>query len=109
GAATPPCLPVSGNNVAATATYQATAVSTTTSLGSGSNPSVYGDAVTLSATVSPTSGSSTPTGSVTFKDGTTTLCNAVALSGGTATCTTPALASGTLLPGSHALTAAYSP
>ena len=47
---------------------------TTTSLGSSANPSVFGQSVTFTATVaaaSPASG--TPTGTVTFKDGATTL------------------------------------
>ena len=42
------------------------------------------------------------TGTVTFLDGTTHLCNAVSLSGGLATCTTSSLAVG-----SHSITASY--
>jgi hypothetical protein len=49
--------------------------------------------------------SGTPTGTVAFRDGTTSIagCSAVALSGGRATCTTSALAAG-----SHPITGAYS-
>jgi hypothetical protein len=70
-----------------------------TSLGTSVNPSVYGQSITLTATVA----GSTPTGTVTFKDGAATLCNAVALAGGMAGCATS-----TLAVGSHSLTALYS-
>ncbi len=46
-------------------------VDTTTSLASSANPSVYGDAVTFTATVAAASGSNTPTGTVQFKIGST--------------------------------------
>ncbi len=76
--------------------------SSTTTLTSSSNPSVYGQSVTFTATVagaSPSTG--TPTGTVTFKDGGTTLGTGT-LSGGVATYTTSSLALGT-----HSVTAAY--
>jgi outer membrane protein assembly factor BamB len=67
--------------------------STTTSLSSSLNPSTYGQAVTLTATVA--NGSSTaPTGTVTFLNGTTTLGTGT-LSGGVATFATSALPAGT--------------
>jgi Tfp pilus assembly protein PilV len=70
--------------------------STTTTLTSSTNPSVYGQAVTFTATVVATSpGAGTPTGTVTFKNGSTTLGTGT-LSGGVATYTTGALAIGTL-------------
>lgn len=76
---------------------------TTTTLTSSVNPSAPGQSVTFTATVTGTS----PTGTVTFSDGTTILCNAVALTGTgnspTATCTTATLAVGT-----HPITAVYS-
>jgi len=72
---------------------------TTTSLSSSPNPSQSGQAVTFTATV--TSEGPTPTGKVTFKDGTKTL-HTVMLSGGVATLTTSKLAVGT-----HAITAQY--
>jgi Bacterial Ig-like domain (group 3) len=77
--------------------------STTTSVVSSANPSVAGQAVTFTATVSPVSpGSGTPTGTATFMDGSTTLGTAV-LSGGTASFTTSALAVGT-----HSIKVVYS-
>ncbi len=76
-------------------------IGTTTTLSSSLNPSSYGQAVTLTAVVVP-SQSGTPTGSVTFYDGTTSL-GTVTLSGGAA-----ALTTSTLTAGNHSLTAAYS-
>jgi Bacterial Ig-like domain (group 3)/Bacterial Ig-like domain (group 2) len=73
--------------------------STTTTLTSSPNPSSYNQSVTLTATVTPTPDG----GTVTFKSGSTTLCNAVALTGGVATC--PGL---TFAVGSTVLTANYS-
>ena len=69
-----------------------------------SNPdSYYGDQVTFTATVSPlTSGLPTPTGSVTFWDGSDSL-GSVTLSGGTATLSIANLDTGT-----HSITAGYS-
>ena len=72
-----------------------------TSLRSSPNPSTVGQAVTFTATVTP-SGSLPPTGSVTFTDGSITL-GTVALSGGRASLTVS-----TLLPGHHNVTATYS-
>jgi hypothetical protein len=77
--------------------------STTTSLGSSLNPSTLGASVTFTATV--TSGSGTPTGTVNFKDGGTSIggCGSVSLSSGSAQCATSALAQG-----SRSITAEYS-
>ncbi len=76
--------------------------STTTSIGSSANPSVYGQSVTFTATVAATApGSGIPTGTVTFTDGTTTL-GTVTLSGGTASYSTAKLATA-----SHSITATY--
>jgi hypothetical protein len=82
------------------ATYEITVTPSTTSLGSSPNPSTNGQSVTLTATVT----GSSPTGTVDFKDGGTTLsgCGAQPLSGGTATCTNSSLAVG-----GHAITAVY--
>jgi len=88
-----------------TQTINAAIVATATVLASSQNPSTQGQSVTFTATVTGTA----PTGSVTFKDGTSTLagCSAVALSGNgnsrAATCTSSSLATG-----SHAVTAQYS-
>jgi hypothetical protein len=54
-------------------------------IASSSNPSVFEQPLTFTAIVT-SRASGTPTGTVTFTYGSTTLCNAVALSGGTATC-----------------------
>ena len=73
-----------------------------TTLTAGQNPTLLGDAVLLTATVfalPPASG--TPTGSVTFRQGTDTL-GAAPLIAGAATLQVPGFSAGT-----HALTAAY--
>lgn len=73
---------------------------TTTTLTASPNPVVYGNPVTLAATVTSTSG--TPSGQITFLDGATVL-STVALDGtGVATFTTKPLPAGT-----HTITAAY--
>jgi hypothetical protein len=74
---------------------------TTTAVGSSLSPSLVGQSVTFTATVSSTYGSIPNGDKVTFKDGTTVLA-IVALSGGTASYTTSSLAAG-----SHAITASY--
>jgi hypothetical protein len=71
----------------------------TTALQSSADPSVYGQSVTFTATVTGSGG--TPTGTVTFLNGTATLGSST-LSNGTATWTTSALA-----PGGYSITAAY--
>ncbi len=74
---------------------------TTASL--GPNPTVYGQSVTFTATVTAiTAGLPTPTGSVEFFDGTTELDMETLDNTGTATFTTSALVAG-----SHALTVQY--
>jgi hypothetical protein len=74
---------------------------TATTLTSSVNPSIVGQPVTFTAHVTPSSGIGTPTGSVTFSDGSTTL-GTVTLSGGNATFTTSSLSVGT-----HTIAAAY--
>ena len=76
---------------------------TTTTLVASPNPSTFGQSVTLTATVAQTAGPTTPTGSVTFKDGATTLGTGT-LSGGVATLSTSAL---TVAGSPHSLTASY--
>lgn len=71
-----------------------------TALTSSSNPSTFGSSVTFTATVS--GGGGTPTGSVTFKDGATTLGNGTLNGSGQATFATAALAAG-----NHSITAVY--
>jgi uncharacterized repeat protein (TIGR03803 family) len=78
-----------------------TGAQTTTALSSSLNPSHYGQPVTFTAKAMAKSGGGTPTGNVTFYDGTTTL-GTQPLSGGTAQFSTS-----TLTGGSHSITAAY--
>ncbi len=75
---------------------------TATSLSSVPNPSVFGQGVTFTATVSPVApGAGAPSGTVSFFDGTAVL-GTRALSGGQAT-----LASASLAVGLHTITAVY--
>jgi len=78
-------------------------VPTTTGVSSSLNPSIYGQTVTFSAIVSDPTNSGVPTGTVTFKNGTTILGKGVALSGGAASFSTSTLAGGT-----RSITATYS-
>jgi hypothetical protein len=75
---------------------------TTTSLSSSANPSVYSQSVTFTATVKPTSGTGVPTGTVTFKNGSTTLGTGTLNGSGIAT-----FISSTLAVGSATITAVY--
>ncbi len=77
------------------------AASTSTTLASSSNPSTHGKSVTFTATVKAGSGP-TPTGVVTFKDGSTTLGTEAVNGSGVATFSTTALAVGT-----HSITGVY--
>jgi autotransporter-associated beta strand protein len=74
--------------------------STTTTLTSNLNPSTFGHLVTFTATV--TSGVGTPTGTVNFLDGTTSIGSGLLIGSGVATFTTS-----TLSVSSHAIIAVY--
>ena len=78
-------------------TYVVTSV---TSLGSSQNPSVVGQSVTFTATIT----GSSPTGTADFADGANDIpgCSDQPLMGGQATCTTSGLSAG-----SHSITATY--
>jgi hypothetical protein len=76
--------------------------STIVSLVSSVNPSVFGQAVLLSATVAASSGTGIPSGTVTFTDGPTSLGSATLDSAGKATITISSLGAGV-----HSITAAY--
>src|SRR4051795_481441 len=80
---------------------------TTTTLArtAGTTPSVYGDAIAYTATVTSASGNPSSSGTVTFKDGTTVLCLNVPLAGNAATCTVSKLS---VVGSPHSLTAEYS-
>jgi uncharacterized repeat protein (TIGR01451 family) len=68
---------------------------TTTTVTGNPNPSIFGSAVTFTAVVAATApGGGVPTGTVTFLDGVTPICVAVALVGGQATCVTSSLSVG---------------
>ena len=70
-------------------------VGSQTAIGVDANPVAYGASVTYSATVTTSvSGQPTPTGSVTFTTGTTTLCTAT-LSSGSGTCSSSVAPVGT--------------
>ena len=74
--------------------------STTTTLTSVTNPSILGAALTFTAQVTGQGG--TPTGSVTFQDGTATLGQATISAAGVAT-----FATSSLQPGQHSIAAIY--
>ncbi|HKV64043.1 MAG TPA: Ig-like domain repeat protein [Candidatus Acidoferrum sp.] len=59
---------------------------------SSANPSILGQSVTLTATVHPSSGSATPTGTITFADGPNTLGTVALNSSGSATITVSSFA-----------------
>ena len=76
---------------------------TTLALSALPNPSVSGQAVTITANVAPVApGTGTPSGTVTFNLDGNVVCTNVALSGGLATCNLPAMGAG-----SHTVTATY--
>src|SRR5262249_38229733 len=77
-----------------------TQANSTTTVSSSSSTSVYGQSVTFTATV--TSGSGTPTGTVTFLDGSTILGTGTLDATGKATFTTSGLAVA-----NHSITAVY--
>jgi sugar lactone lactonase YvrE len=79
-----------------------TILSTTTQLDASASTVAPGARVTFTASVAPASGAGTPTGSITFQDGTTTLGTGT-LNSGVATFSTTSLAAGP-----HSVTAVYS-
>jgi CSLREA domain-containing protein len=89
------------NTASKTVTISVSQVASTTTVTSSLNPSEFGQSVTFTATVSSTS--STPTGTVQFKDGGANLGGPVTLSGGAASASFSNLSSG-----NHNITAVYS-
>ena len=89
-----------GSSVSPTLTQTVNQNSSSTALTSSVNPSAYGAPVTFTATVTGASG--TPTGNVTFKDGTTTLGSAALNGSGQTT-----LSVSSLSVGGHSITAIY--
>lgn len=90
-----------GNDVVLTA--QSALIGTTTSVVTSVSPSVYGQAVTFTATVTQASGSTIPSGTVTFTNGATTLGSATLDSSGKASISLSSLAVG----GPYTITASY--
>jgi len=82
-----------------------TQASTTTAVVSSVNPSVFGQSVTFTATVTGSTTVATPTGTVQFKDGTTVLATISVTT--TAGVTTATFTTSTLAVGSHSITATY--
>ncbi len=87
-------------STSSTVTFTVNPAATTAKVASSLNPSFSGDAVTFSASV--TSSAGTPTGTVTFDDGSTQLGTGTLDSSGQANFSTSTLAAG-----SHSITAAY--
>ncbi|MBV9280112.1 MAG: Ig-like domain repeat protein, partial [Chloroflexi bacterium] len=85
--------------------YESSFRPTGTTLSSSANPSTFGQAVTFRASVSG-SGSGTPTGTVTFKDGSTSLDTA-ALGAGANPANVATLTTNGLSAGPHSITAVY--
>ena len=81
-----------GSAASSPSSFTSNKLTTTTTLAANINPSVYGQGVTLTAGVS--SGTGTPTGTVTFYDGGTSLGTGT-LSSGSATLTVASLTVGT--------------
>jgi large repetitive protein len=92
-------------STSAVMTQIVTADPTTTVVTATANPTVFGQSVTFTATVTASApGSGTSAGNVAFKNGAATIggCGSVALSAGVATCTTTALSVGV-----HSITGVY--
>jgi len=89
-------------STSAAVTQSVTQAATATSVNSNADPSSYGQSVTFTATVAPAY-AGTPTGTVTFSDGSNSLGSAT-LSGGIASLTTGATS---LLSGAHSISAKY--
>ena len=102
-------MPADGDFLATTSaslTESVAADSTATTVSSSASSSVFGQSVTFTATVSVTGpGAGTPTGTVTFYDGTAPLgTGTLSTTGGVTTAT---LSTAALTPGSQAITAVY--
>jgi hypothetical protein len=88
--------------VSVNVTTAPTTVATTTALTASATQLTAGQSVTFTATVTPQSASSVPTGTVTFLDGSTSLGTGPLNASGVATFNTSTLAAG-----SHSITASY--
>ncbi|MFE2729009.1 Ig-like domain-containing protein [Kitasatospora sp. NPDC059327] len=85
--------------------------SVTTTLASSANPAAFGQPVTFTDTVCPAPPSTNPTlppsGTVTFRDGSTLLGTGTLAPGGGAHCAQATLTWSNLAPGTHTITASY--
>jgi hypothetical protein len=94
-----------GPNTSPSISQVVTQVTTTTTVVAAPNPGIAGSPEAITATVKPASGTSVPTGTVTFTDtfngATTTLGTATLTSAGTA------VINPTLAPGAHSIVATY--
>jgi hypothetical protein len=91
----------SSNSAPLTQTVNVALATTTTTVTSSLNPSIYGQSVKFTVTVTSTAG--TPAGTITFMDGATTLGSGSLNATGQATFTTSTLSWGS----SHSITAVY--
>ncbi|MFN2640492.1 MAG: S8 family serine peptidase, partial [Actinomycetota bacterium] len=99
----------SGQNLAGKDFFARRATSTSLALTTGTNPSTYGDSLTFTVTVTSLAGNATTgNGTVTFKDGATTICSAVALGGVGANKATCTLSTLNVAGSPHSITAEYS-
>ncbi len=101
GATSPSINFTASTSAALLVAITAPAVATSTAIAATSTNAVSGTSITFTATVSPASGTTKPSGTVTFYDGATALGTGT-LSGGIATYTTSALSVAT-----HSITASY--
>jgi hypothetical protein len=103
-----PCSGVFGGGGALSVTFNANA-NTSTAVASSANPSVFGQNVTLTATVTRTSGSGVPSGSVQFIVDGSNFGAPVAVAGVNATQSTAATSTSSLAVGTHTVSANYIP
>jgi hypothetical protein len=87
-------------------TFTVSKIPTQTALQVSPNPAVFGQSVTMTATVTHATGPGTPGGTVTFADGSTTLA-IVAVTNGTAGSATASFTTSALSAGSHSIAATY--
>ncbi len=109
---TSPCtFSLGGDTGALTATFNAANTATTTSVSSSTNPSTYGQSVSFTATVSPTTGTTAPTGTVQFKIDGTDFGSPVALSpsGSDGVATSGSISTLTVTGSPHTIQAVYTP
>lgn len=83
------------------------ALATSTTVASNSNPSLVGTAVTFSAVVTPESGATAPVGTVSFRNGISTL-GTVAVTPGAGNTAVASFTTSALSAGTHSISAAYS-